>query len=45
MRYTASTKCVGLDMIATGAQISKLINESGLNDKALSKCYSIIVPH
>ncbi len=43
MLYTASTNCVGLDMTATGAQISKLINESGLNDKQLGEIMNLSV--
>lgn len=43
MLYTASTNCVGLDMNATGAQISKLINESGLNDKQLGEIMNLSV--
>ena len=43
MLYTSSTNCVGLDMTATGAQISKLINESGLNDKQLGEIMNLSV--
>ncbi len=43
MLYTVSTNCVGLDMNATGAQISKLINESGLNDKQLGEIMNLSV--
>ena len=43
MLYTASTNCVGLDMTTTGAQISKLINESGLNDKQLGEIMNLSV--
>ena len=43
MLYTVSTNCVGLDMNATGAQISKLINESGLNDKQLGEIMHLSV--
>ena len=43
MLYTVSTNCVGLDMKATGAQISKLINESGLNDKQLGEIMHLSV--
>ena len=43
MLYTVSTNCVGLDMKATGAQISKLINESGLNDKQLGEIMNLSV--
>ena len=43
MLYTASTNCVGLDMTATGAQISKLINESGLYDKQLGEIMNLSV--
>ena len=35
-KYIVATNPLGLDMDATGAQISKLIDESGLNDKQLS---------
>ena len=34
---------MGLDMNATGAQISKLINESGLNDKQLGEIMHLSV--
>lgn len=43
MVYTAATNCMGLDMNATGAQISKLINESGLNDKQLGEIMHLSV--
>ena len=43
MLYIASTNCVGLDMNATCAQISKLINESGLNDKQLGQIMNLSV--
>lgn len=43
MVYTTATNCMGLDMNATGAQISKLINESGLNDKQLGETMHLSV--
>ncbi len=43
MVYTTATNCMGLDMNATGAQISKLINESGLNDKQLGEIMNLSV--
>ena len=38
-----SKKNIGLDMNATGAKISKLINESGLNDKQLGEIMNLSV--
>ena len=43
MVYTTATNGMGLDMNATGAQISKLINESGLNDKQLGEIMHLSV--
>ena len=43
MIYAKTAKFTGLDMNATGAQISKLINESGLNDKKLSEIMHLSV--
>ncbi len=37
------TKCLGLDMKATGARIGKMIDESGLNDKQLGEIMHLSV--
>ena len=43
MFITQSSGITGLDMKATGNQISKLINESGLNDKQLGEIMNLSV--
>ena len=43
MFIAQSNSITGLDMKATGDQISKLINESGLNDKQLGEIMNLSV--
>ena len=43
MDYTVYSQCMGLDMVATGARIGKLIDDSGLNDRKLSEMMNLSV--